>query len=305
MPDAINAVHAAFVAQARGAASNHPRERFFVPSGVLHHMAAAWPGRPGGGVMGTKTYTSFATGTRFWVQLFSADTGDLLALIEADRLGQMRTGAATGVAARHLARKDATTAALLGTGGQARTQAGALGAVCPALQRIVAFGRDEGRQRTFCREMTDALNVPVVPAQSVEEAVRSAQVVVCATTAREPILWGKDHLAPGMFVAAVGANRMTAREIDEEVVGRADVIVVDDAAQAKAEAAELVFAHERRKFSWEKARSLASVVAGHTPGRTNDDEIILFKSLGVALEDVAVAALVYENARAANVGRSL
>jgi ornithine cyclodeaminase/alanine dehydrogenase len=98
---------------------------------------------------------------------------------------------------------------------------------------------------------------------------------------------------------------MTAREVDEEVVGRADGIVVDDVAQAKAEAAELIFAHERRTFAWEKARSLAAVVAGHAPGRTSDDEIILFKSLGVALEDVAVAALVYEKARTANVGRSL
>ncbi len=306
MPDAINAVEAAFIAQARGEASNHPRERFFMPSGVLHHMAAAWPGRLGGGVMGTKTYTSFAAGTRFWVQLFSADTGDLLALIEADRLGRMRTGAATGVAARHLARKNAATAALLGTGGQARTQARALAAACPTLQRIVAFGRDEERRRAFCREMTDTLGgVPVLPANSVEEAVRDAQIVVCATTAREPILKGREHLAPGTFVAAVGANRLTAREIDEEVVGRADVIVVDDVAQARAESAELVFAHERRTFAWEKARSLASVVAGHALGRTSDDEIILFKSLGVALEDVAVAAFVYEEARAANAGRNL
>jgi ornithine cyclodeaminase/alanine dehydrogenase-like protein (mu-crystallin family) len=206
MPDAINAVEAAFVAQARGDASNHPRERFFVPAGVLHHMAAAWSGRAGGGVIGTKTYTSFANGTRFWVQLFSADTGDLLALIEADRLGQMRTGAATGVAARHLARKDAAAAALLGTGWQARTQASALAAACPTLQRICAFGRDEERRRTFCREMTDALGIPVIPARSVEDAVRNSQIIVCATTAREPILRGNDHLVPGMFVAAVGGT---------------------------------------------------------------------------------------------------
>ena len=305
MPDAIDTIHAAFVAQACGEASNHPRERFFVPAGVLHHMAAAWPGRSGGGVMGTKTYTSFASGTRFWVQLFSAQTGDLLALIEADRLGQIRTGAATGVAARHLARTDATTAAVLGTGGQARTQAQALVVACPTLQRIHAFGRDEERRRAFCQELTDALGIPVLPAGSVEEAVRDAQIIVCVTTAREPILKGGEHLAPGTFVAAVGANRLTAREIDEEVVGRANVIVVDDAAQVHAEAAELVFAHERRKFAWEKACSLASVVAGHAPGRTSDDEIVLFKSLGVALEDVAVAALVYDQARAANAGRSL
>jgi ornithine cyclodeaminase/alanine dehydrogenase-like protein (mu-crystallin family) len=219
--------------------------------------------------MGTKTYATFAGGTRFWVQLFSAETGDLLALIEANKLGQIRTGAATGVAAKHLARADATAAALLGTGWQARSQAEALVAARPGLQRICAFGRDTERRLHFCREMTGALGLPVVPCHSVEDAVRNTQIVVCATTAREPILRGKDHLVPGMFVAAVGANRMSAREIDEEAVGRADVVALDDVAQARTEAAELVFAHEKRRFAWERARPLASIVAGHAPGRTH------------------------------------
>ena len=305
MRDAMNAVEAAFADQASGRASNHPRERFFLPSGVLHHMAAAWPGRAGSGVAGTKTYTSFAgRGTRFWVQLFGADTGDLLALIEADRLGQVRTGAATGVAARHLARADATRAAVLGTGWQARSQALALVAARPGLREIRAFGRDPGRRDAFCREMTDALGVRVAPASSVEEAVGDAQIVVCATAAREPILRG-EHLGPGMFLAAVGANRMSAREISEEVVGRADRVIVDDVSQARNEAAELVFAHERRVFAWEKARPLAAVVAEDGPGRASDQEIFLFKSLGVALEDVAVAALAYDKARATGAGRDL
>lgn len=313
MPEAIAAVEAAFRDQAHGLASNHPRERFFLPGGVMHHMAAAWPARTSGssggssgGVMGTKTYTSFAQrGTRFWVQLFSAGTGDLLAVIEADRLGQIRTGAATGVAAKYFARPDATAAALLGTGWQARSQAQALVAVLPNLQPICVYGRDAERRLVFCREMSDALGVPVLPAQSVEDALPGCQIVVCATTARDPILHGREHLSPGLFVAAVGANRMTAREIDEQVVGRADVVCVDDLAQARTEAAELVFAHEKRRFVWEGARPLAAVVAGHAPGRTNNEQITLFKSLGIALEDVAVAAVVYEKARAQNVGRAL
>jgi ornithine cyclodeaminase/alanine dehydrogenase-like protein (mu-crystallin family) len=302
MPEAIEAVEAAFAAQARGEGANHPRARFFVPGGVLHHMAAALPG---GGVMGTKTYTSFAGGgTRFWVMLYSAENGDLLALIEADRLGQIRTGAATGVAVRRLAPADARVAAVLGTGGQARTQVEALAAVRPGLREIRAFGRDAERRLRFCREMTDALGVPVTPAHGVEAAVKGAQIVVCVTSAREPILRG-EHLAPGVFVAAAGANRLTAREIDEEVVGRADVVVVDDVAQARVEAAELIFAHERRRFAWERARSLADLVAGRIPGRERADQITLFKSLGVALEDVAVAALVHAKARAAGIGKEL
>jgi len=305
MPEAMDAVEAAFAAQAHGEASNHPRARFFLPNGVLHHMAAALPAR---GVMGTKTYTSYAAGTRFWVQLFSSETGDLLALIEADQLGQIRTAAATGVAARHLAVPDATIAALLGTGWQARSQAHALVVARPGLREIRAFGRDPERRARFCREMSDVLKVPVTPAESVEAAITGTQIIVCATTAREPILRGIEHLpmaAPGVFVAAVGANRMTAREVDEEVVARADVVVVDDVTQARAEAAELVFAHEKRRFAWERARTLASVVAEHAPGRTDGKQVTLFKSLGVALEDVAVAAVVVEKARGAGAGRPL
>ena len=305
MPETIDAVAAAFAAQATGGGSNQPRTRFFVPGGVLHTMAAALPGLSGdiqGGVMGTKTYTSFAGGTRFWVQLFSAETGDLLALIEADRLGQMRTGAATGVAARHLARKDASVGAVLGTGWQARTQVEALVQAVPTLKQIRAYGRDAERRLNFCREMTDALGVPVTPAHSVEQATHNAQIVVCATTAREPILTG-EYLAPGAFVAAVGANRLTAREIDEEAVARADIIAVDDIAQARTEAAELLFAQEKRRFTWEQAVPLAQIVSGQVPGRTTPDQITLFKSLGVALEDVAVAAVVYVKAKASGAGQ--
>lgn len=301
MPEAVAAVADAFAAQSAGGGANHPRGRFFLPNGVLHHMAAALPAK---NVMGTKTYASFGGGTRFWVQLFSSETGELLALIEADRLGQMRTGAATGVAARFMAQKDASAAAILGTGWQARSQAMALRAALPGLREIHAFGRDTERRLLFCREMTDLLEIPVTPAPRIEAALHHAQVIVCATTAREPILRG-EMLTPGQFVAAVGANRMTVREIDEDVVARADVIAVDDIDQARIEAAELVFAHERRKFAWERARTLADIAAGSIPGRIAPEQITLFKSLGVALEDVAVAAVVYEKAVARKIGKPL
>lgn len=301
MPEAINAVEAAFASQAAGAASNHPRARFFLPRGVLHHLAAALPARS---VMGTKTYTTFGGKTRFWVQLFSSETGDLLALIEADTLGQIRTGAATGVAAKFLAQNDAAVATLLGTGRQAQTQAEALATALPGLRAIRAWGRDASRRLEFCRAMTERLGIPVTPADSPEQALNDAPVVVCATSAREPILRGAS-LSPGTFVAAVGANRLSAREIDEETVARASVVVVDDLAQARVEAAELIAAHEKRLFAWERARSLAAVVAGNVPGRTSAAEITLFKSLGVALEDIAVAAVVYEKARAQKRGREM
>jgi ornithine cyclodeaminase/alanine dehydrogenase-like protein (mu-crystallin family) len=300
MPEAIDAVEAAFKAQASGdGTANQPRARFFLPKGVLHHMAAALPAK---GVMGTKTYTSFAGGTRFYVQLFSSETGELLAFLEADKLGQVRTGAATGVAARHMARPDVRRASLLGTGWQAASQAEALLAARPDLREFQVFSRDDGRREAFCRKMTAKLGIHFLPMDSAEGAARGTEIVVTATTAREPILKG-EWLSPGDFVAAVGANRITVREIDDEVVARAAVVAVDDLAQAQIEAAELIFAYERRSWNWSRARTLADVVSGVVPARTGPEDITLFKSLGVALEDVAVAALVYEKARAQNVGR--
>ncbi|MBC8102812.1 MAG: ornithine cyclodeaminase family protein [Cytophagales bacterium] len=302
MPEAIAAVEAAFADQGAGrGAQNQARSRFFLPQGVLHTMSAALPSK---GVMGTKTYTSFGTETRFWVMLYSAEDGSLLAMIEGDRLGQIRTGAATGVAARHLAREDATMASLFGTGWQAETQAEALLVARPNLREVQVHSRDAHNRETFCRKMTARLGIRFSPFGSAEEAARTTQILITATSAREPILRG-EWLSPGDFVAAVGANRFTAREIDETVVARADRVVVDDLDQARLEAAELIYAYERRKWSWASAVSLAQVVAGPGPARRSGDEILVFKSLGIALEDVAVAQVVYENARSLGLGREL
>jgi len=301
MPEAIAAVEEAFAAQASGGAMNHPRERFFLPHGVLHHMAAALPIK---GVMGTKTYTSFRLGTRFYMQLFSSESGELLAYLEADKLGQMRTGAATGVAAKYLARPDATGATIFGTGWQAEAQAEAILAVRPEIRNVFVYSRDRLHREEFCREMTRRCNIHFAAATSAEEATRETEIIVCATSATEPFLKG-EWLSPGDFVAAVGANRLSAQEIDENVVANADIIAVDDPVQAQTEAAELIFAHERRRLAWERVTPLSAIVAGQASGRENPAQVTLFKSLGIAIEDVAVAALVYEKAKAMGVGQEM
>lgn len=301
MSDAIAALETAFRAQAEAEAVNQPRQRFFLPKGTLHHMAAVLPVM---GVMGTKTYTSYPGGPRFYVQLFSSETGELLAFMEANRLGQIRTGAATGLAIKHMARTDTPIAALLGTGFQAETQAEALTATLPQLREIQVFGRNPVRRQEFCQRMTTQLGLRCSPMESPEATVRNAKVIITATSAHEPILKGA-WLTPGDFVAAVGANRLSAREIDDEVFSRADVVAVDDLAQAQSEAAELLFAHERGKFVWKKAIPLAAVVVGRAKGRPERESITLFKSLGIALEDVAVAAVVYEKAKERGLGRAL
>ncbi|MBC7807438.1 MAG: ornithine cyclodeaminase family protein [Akkermansiaceae bacterium] len=301
MPEAISAVENAFTALADGSGMNHPRERFFLPQGVLHHMAAALPAE---GVMGTKTYTSFRLGTRFFVQLFSSETGELLAYIEGNKLGQVRTGAATGVAAKYMSRGDAESATIYGAGWQAEAQAEALVCVRPGLRHLRVFSRDGLRAETFCQEMTRRLNIHCAPYTSAEAAGRETEIIICATSATQPFFHG-EWLSPGDFVAAVGANRLSAQEADVETIARADIVAVDDLVQAKTEAAELIFAHEQRRLAWEQVVPLSAIASGRVSGRETPEQITVFKSLGVALEDIAVAALIYEKAKAQGVGQEI
>jgi alanine dehydrogenase len=289
MPRAIEALEAVFRDWAHGRATNQPRQRIQTPQGTLHLMGAAWHSR---GYIGYKAYFSFPTGTRFHVVLASAHTGEVLALIEADWLGRIRTGAASGLATKYLAREEATTVALLGAGAQAETQLQAICAVRP-IQRAFVFSRTPDTRVAFAERMTAQLGIPVHPVESVEQAVAEADVICTITSAREPILQGA-LLKPGMHINAAGANSLARRELDTFAVGRCERIFVDDPVQARIEAAELVVPIELRKLSWERVYPLAHLVGGLLPPRQSPEEITLFKSLGIALEDVAAAAVVYE-----------
>ena len=289
VPRAIEALEAVFRDWAHGRATNQPRQRIQTPQGTLHLMGAAWHSR---GYIGYKAYFSFPTGTRFHVALASAHTGEVLALIEADWLGRIRTGAASGLATKYLAREEATTVALLGAGAQAETQLQAICAVRP-IQRAFVFSRTPDTRVAFAERMTAQLGIPVHPVESVEQAVAEADVICTITSAREPILQGA-LLKPGMHINAAGANSLARRELDTFAVGRCERIFVDDPAQARIEAAELVVPIELRKLSWERVYPLAHLVGGLLPPRQSPEEITLFKSLGIALEDVAAAAVVYE-----------
>lgn len=311
MPDTVDVLEAAFRAQAAGDAHNRPRARIALPEarGVLHVLSAFVPGQPGHperdgpGLLGLKTYTAFPGGVRFAVLLSSGEDGRLLALIEADYLGQMRTGAASGVATRHLARPEARVAAVLGTGGQARTQLLALRAV-RSLETIHVYGRDPARRRAFADEMAAATGIAVRPAASAEDAVRAADIVTTATTAREPVLRGA-WLRPGTHVNAIGSNWANRREVDDETVERSAVIVVDALDQARLEAGDLLIPAASGRFDFARAVELGAVVAGQVAGRPAADAITLFKSLGLGLEDVATAGLVYARARERGLGAEL
>jgi ornithine cyclodeaminase/alanine dehydrogenase-like protein (mu-crystallin family) len=203
-----------------------------------------------------------------------------------------------------MARTDAATVGIIGTGLQARTQLEAIAAV-RKLTSIRAYGRNPERRSQFAREMTDRLGVPVYPAASAEEAVREAEIVVTATTSATPVLFGR-WLMPGAHVNAIGANFPQKRELDDETIRRAGIIVVDSREQAKLESGDLLSVlGDPASHSWTAVRELAEIVSQRTPGRTDERQVTLFKSNGVAIEDVAVAARVVELAQQLGLGTRL
>ncbi len=300
MPDAIRVVEDALSEMGQTRAVNRPRQRVRVPNGILHVMAAGLPTR---GYLGFKYYASFRDVTRFWFHLLDAKTGELLAVMQANRLGQQRTGAASAVATRYLARPDAAIVGIIGAGWQAQSQLEGVCAVRP-VRVIRCASRTAERRETFARQMSERLGVTVVGVDSAEMAVRGADIVITATSAREPVLRG-EWLAPGVHVNAVGSNRAEAREVDYEAVSRCALVCVDSLEQAQREAGDLLAPIDGGLWSWDRVCELSAVVAGKIQGRANQNDVTLFKSLGIALEDVAVGAWVYENARKNRLGREI
>ena len=301
MAHAIKAVEEISRKQATGEVVVHPRRRFELPGGgFFHYMAAADYST---GFVAMKQYTYVRNKLRFLVPLYEMTSGDLLAMIEADYMGQLRTGAASGVATKYLARENSRVAAIIGTGGQARTQLEAVSAV-RKLESVRAFGRDAAKRERFCKEMSERLRITVTPCASAEEAVRGADIVCTATTSSQPVVHGAD-LAPGAHINAIGANHAHKRELDDEAVASADVIVVDSVEQSRQEAGDLILAFHGDEICWTGVKKLSDVVAGKASGRTSDSEVTLFKSNGIASWDLAVAMKVYALAREKKLGREL
>lgn len=281
-----------FRQEARGDVLNLPRQRWRF-------------GRAGATLMGGTVLGSSAHAVRHSsvTLLYNTETGKLDAVLEPGTLAWIRTGAATGVAVKHMSRPDSSVVGVFGAGRQAVTQLEAVCAVRPvSLAKI--YSRNEERRTQFAAEMRERLGVDVVPVASPEECVRGSQIVVAITTAREPVFDGS-LLEPGTHVTAAGSNSWTKREVDDTTIERASLIAVDDMEQAKIECGELIWAAERGTFRWRQAVELHEVVSGRVPGRPSDDAITLFESQGVGIEDAAASAYVLERARAAGVGVEL
>lgn len=301
MPMALEAVEESFRRLGSGGAIMHPRRRLHIPGkSYLHYMAAA---DATGGYMGLKIYSSAREGLRFIMPLFNVQTGDLAALIEADYLGQLRTGAASGVATRFMSREDSRVVGIIGTGLQARTQLEAVSLV-RELGEVRVCGRDANRREGFATEMSARLKLPVKSAAKAEEAVRDADIVITSTTSTNPVVQGR-WLEKGTHINAIGANFPQKRELDAEAVERSDVIAVDSREQSKLESGDLIQVFGQDDKRWSRVAEMADIVAGKVPGRTNPEQITLFKSSGIAIEDVVVAGQIYELARERKIGREI
>jgi len=292
--DALEAVEGSFRRLASGETENVPRQRTRFEGGF---QAVMWAVDQGLGLAGLKSYVASAEGVSFVVLLFELETTKLVAVIEADKLGQLRTGAASGVAARHLAREGASTLGVIGCGWQARSQAACVREALPGIERVVAYCRTEERLREFCRETgAEAGESHSDPA--------GQDVVVTVTTSRDPVLRG-EWLRPGALVCAVGANDPRRRELDNVVLERAAFVCCDSIENAKRESGDLIEPVEAGVLDWLEVHELQEVVAGELPGRQADDDIVVFKSNGLAAWDVAIGSVAVERARAQGVGREL
>ncbi len=236
------------------------------------------------------------------VTLFDGETGHPRTVMEGGYLTDLRTGAGTGAAARRLARPESRVVALVGAGRVARNQLQAL-ARTHALERVLVAGRSEARARAFAEWIRgeDGLPDDVALAPSTEEAVRGADIVVVATTASEPILFGRD-LRPGTFVAAAGANLATAREVDTETVRRAAKLVIDSPADSLANAGDLTIPIAEGAIREDEVTGIAEIIAGTRPGREAADEITYYKSIGLPIQDLITAQHIERRAIAAGAG---
>jgi ornithine cyclodeaminase/alanine dehydrogenase-like protein (mu-crystallin family) len=298
MEVALEAVEQGLRKLALDEAQNIPRARVQTDHAMLHTMSAAAKSL---GVMGAKVYSTSRKGAQFLVPLFDGKTGALLSLMQADYLGQMRTGAASGVATQYMARPDANTVGLYGSGKQARTQ---LLAVCKVRKVRLAhvYSPNEEHRTAFAREMSALCETEVVPVARPQDAAANKDIVITATSSREPVL-NSGWISQGTHLNAVGSNFLGKAELDAMTLRRCADIVVDSKDQARLVAGDFQQAFEEGSLHWSDVRELGAIIVGRYPVRKHAQDITLFKSLGIAIEDVAVAGRVYARALELGLGK--
>ena len=283
-----------------GEASNLPRRKIIASGGMLAVM--------GGGVfyeggLGVKTYTVVKGQYSFQVSLYDAETGKLLCYTQANRLGQLRTGATTAVAAKYLTTKPNMTIGIIGTGYQAATQLEAVSKVRD-IANILAFSRTESSRQQFAENMSTSLQIPVTSAKSAEETVKNSDLVICIAATMDPVING-DWISSGTTLVAAGPTTWRANEVDTLTIKRAHKIVVDSIEQAPIESGDLSSSVDQGIIQWSQLVELRHIVSGNQSGRDNNDQIIYAKLMGTGVADVAAAKLAYDTAKQLGIGTEM
>ena len=302
MPDALEAVEEVFREQGEGNVHNVPRVRAPVKGGIVRITAAVLSYRGYYGVKISSTAVFGSNAGRMFC-LYKEESGELCAIVQVFAMGALRTGAASGIATKYMANPEASTLGVVGSGRQARTQVEAIFAVRP-IRHVKVYSPTKVNREQFCRDIAEQFKVEAAAVDDAENAVRDSEIVVSATTSEQPVVYGR-WLRRGAHVNAIGANYEHRRELDRDAVLAAAVIAADDVEQVRYESTDLGIAVKHGTMSWDRVVSLGDIVAGKIEGRKYVTDITLFKSLGVAIDDVALAARAYEKALAAGVGLTL
>ncbi len=293
---ALEALDDVFRARSAGEVRNEPRHRLAAGNGSMNFMAATWPEK---GWAGHKSYVS----GDFRVMLYGTNGEGLLAVIGAGRMGQVRTGAASGIGTKYMSRENSSSVGIIGSGYQAETQ---LEAVCAVrdIKDVKVFSRRSEKRDRFASTMSERLGVNVTAVDSKEAAADGMDILVAVTSSVEPVITG-DMVEPGMHINAAGNNSWMKRELDTAAIVKADLVACDDIDQTKIECGELMRAVEVGHFAWESLVRLDRIVAGLRTARYSDTDVTLLESQGVAFEDLAVCGRLYELALQRGIGTEL
>lgn len=292
--DAIEALRVAYLESVGGRIIEADRSNMILPNGFLRVMAAAWPERK---LAGYKQFHRINGRVRYAYHLYDSSNGEQLAILDANHLTALRTGACGGLGADILARPDANVVGIVGSGAEARSQLAGVLAVRP-VEKIKVFSRTAERRRRFCEEVTAEFGIEATPCDDAPSALAGAEIIIVATATGSagPAFFGEwlDH--PGVHINSIGSTLPSQRELDEEVWRRVDQVVID-AALLLDESGDAIAARKKGTIDPERVALLGDLVARKVPGRVRDDDLTMYKSVGSALQDLAVAAWVYERAK--------
>ena len=301
MDNALNLVEESFTTYAQGKSFNMTRQRMRIRKGALHMLPGTVPYK---NVIGFKAYTSFRAGLIFKVHLYDAENGNPLAIVDANEIGRLRTGAATGIATKYMAKKESNTAFIFGGGFQAEAQLEAVYKTSNIKKAFVTTRKIENAQ-AFADKMSKSLGIEIIPTQNIENDLPQADIIITITTAVKP-LFEHTMLNPnGVHINGAGSNALIRAEVPEKTIEAAEVIAVDSKDVAAIECGDILPSLEKGRLHWNEIVELGEITAGFRPGRVTENGITIFQSQGMGLQDIMCAEYIYRKAVAENLGKEL